>query len=239
MPTTARPTRTAIVALLFTMAPRKNATPAPQKSPVSNRCIILYTVLAPSRTDTVRMFDNSSPLMSGTSFINAMTSPNTAKYKLDKRHRGSFKRHPRTLPALLPYAAALAWAKKPALMTAPRTDTMQNAARSGKRLSRNGARLYRVPRNADIPRAMFRPSVANAGLPTTPITNDKTKERITVIVAPLTDKSPAAMGRFGLLILSISTSVIWFRPVMYKFMSRAGTMAYTMLQVDRTVRASA
>lgn len=33
-------------------------------------------------------------------------------------------------------------------------------------------------------------------------------------------------------------SVIWFRPVMYKFISRAGIVAYAMLQIDRAVRAS-
>lgn len=96
-----------------------------------------------------------------------------------------------------------------------------------------------MPSKADTPRAMFNLLVANAGLPATPKTTVNTREMTTVIVAPRTERSPEAMGRFGLLILSISTSVIWFRPVMYKFISRAGIVAYTMLQTDRIVKASA
>jgi len=92
VPTTACPKRTATVAVLLIIVLCKKAMPTPQKSPVSSRYIARYTVLAPSRTKTVRMFDNSSPLMSEASFINAMTSPNTAKYKLDREHRRSFHR---------------------------------------------------------------------------------------------------------------------------------------------------
>jgi len=41
----------------------------------------------------------------------------------------------------------------------------------------------------------------------------------------LSVSKPDAIGRYGLLILSISTSVTWFKPVIYKFISNDGAKA--------------
>mmetsp|Transcript_12434 Transcript_12434/g.12028 ORF Transcript_12434/g.12028 Transcript_12434/m.12028 type:complete len:95 (-) Transcript_12434:402-686(-) len=94
-----------------------------------------------------------------------MTRPKTAKNKLDNRHLGSEHRQFQTVVVAMlpPNAAAWACAKKPALITAPRTDTIQKAAKNGNRLRRKGGREYSVPNNMDPQSATFNPCVPRTG----------------------------------------------------------------------------
>ena len=61
---------------------------------------------------------------------------------------------------------------------------------------------------------------------------------MTITLAALGDRSPAAIGRFGLLTLSISTSVIWFNPVIYRFMRSDGIIANNVEIAAAVVNAS-
>jgi len=61
---------------------------------------------------------------------------------------------------------------------------------------------------------------------------------VTIMFAALGDRSPDAIGSLGLLILSISTSVIWFTPVMYRFISNDGIIANNAEMAVAVVNAS-
>ena len=146
-------------------APRIKPAPYAKKSAKSSRLIATNIRSCPTRTENERMFDISSPATSGTSFISAITTPKIPKNILDSKHLGSVMRHPKTVEGMptAPNAAALAWAKKPALMIVPRTATMQKAARRGYLFSRKGSREYIVPRIPDPHRATFKPCDPNRG----------------------------------------------------------------------------
>jgi len=59
-----------------------------------------------------------------------------------------------------------------------------------------------VPNTAENLNAILSPPVANAGF-ATPNAIDNNNDKVIIIVAPSIDKSPAAIGKSGLLILSI------------------------------------
>eukprot|EP00557_Chaetoceros_sp_GSL56_P002171 CAMPEP_0176501714 /NCGR_PEP_ID=MMETSP0200_2-20121128/14323_1 /TAXON_ID=947934 /ORGANISM="Chaetoceros sp., Strain GSL56" /LENGTH=88 /DNA_ID=CAMNT_0017900649 /DNA_START=258 /DNA_END=524 /DNA_ORIENTATION=- len=88
--------------------------------------------------------------------MRAITIPNTAKKRLDDKHLKLLLKQSNTVVSI-PYAAVMACAKNPALITAPRTATIQNAAKSGKRFKRKGGREYMVPRIPDPHNATFNP----------------------------------------------------------------------------------
>ena len=73
-----------------------------------------------------------------------------------------------------------------------------------------GGKEYIVPSTTLPTNARFSPAVPQ----TAPIHRPRHKHVSTTIDACFFDNNPAAIGRYGLLILSISTSVIWFNPVM-------------------------
>ena len=102
----------------------------------------------------------------------------------------------------------MAWAKKLALMIAPRTATIHNAAKTGYRFNRNGSTLYKVPNIPDPHNATCNPGVLYVACPYMPIYNDVTNASRHVTMASRGFNNPAAMGNCGLLIRSISTSVI-------------------------------
>lgn len=112
-------------------------------------------------------------------------------------------------PAGPPNKAALECAKKLALMIVPRTATIQNAAKKGKRFSRiDLGQEYNVPKIHDPHNANNRPGVEYGDGAKCPIPNDIINATTTVMIAFFRDNIPAAIGKYGLLILSISTSVI-------------------------------
>jgi hypothetical protein len=118
-------------------------------------------------------------------------------------------------------------------MMVPRTATIDRAAMRGKRLRRNGGREYKVPRIADPQSEKLNPCVAKDDdkkvwgvLPMSKLTS---KQTVTTREAAFGDSSPEAMTKYGLLILSMVTSVIWLSPVMNIFIRREGIVAYSIL----------
>src|SRR5690349_25023214 len=84
---------------------------------------------------------------------------------------------------------------------------MQRLAASGKRLSLAGGRLYSAPTARAAATA-----IVSAAPWVSAMASGTTVHAITMIVAFLTLRSPAAIGRYGLLTRSISTSVSWLTP---------------------------
>lgn len=78
-----------------------------------------------------------------------------------------------------------------------------------------------------MPSSRLPTSVANNGAePMYRPSSTATRPVPTATLMPVfRDQSPEARGRYGLLILSMSTSKIWFMPTMQIFISRAGTKA--------------
>ncbi len=79
---------------------------------------------------------------------------------------------------------------------------MQNAANNGNLLSRNGGNEYTVPSKAEV-----RMVIRNGNSTLAANNSEIIKLPITKIVALRLDNLPDGMGKYGLLIISISTSV--------------------------------
>ena len=85
---------------------------------------------------------------------------------------------------------------------------MHKAAKKGNLLTLNGGKEYTVPSTADPSKVIRR-----GNSPKYPIDKEANNDDNTIKIAVCLDNCPDAIGRYGLLILSISTSVIWFKPV--------------------------
>mmetsp|Transcript_12679 Transcript_12679/g.16654 ORF Transcript_12679/g.16654 Transcript_12679/m.16654 type:complete len:93 (-) Transcript_12679:496-774(-) len=92
-------------------------------------------------------------------------------------------------------------------MSAPLTTIIQKAARLGKRFSLSGGKEYEVPRSAEPMRVARRAGVQNTGF-AQPKAIELIKLRDTIKIAIDFESCPEAIGKYGLLIRSIFTSVI-------------------------------
>jgi hypothetical protein len=95
---------------------------------------------------------------------------------------------------------------------------MHSDAATGKRLSRNGGREYSAPTASPAATA----PVSNAPC-VTAIASGSAVQTITIVRAPASERSPAAIGSHGLFIRSISTSVIWLTPTIAMFTASPAT----------------
>ncbi len=116
------------------------------------------------------------------------------------------------------------WQKNPSWTRTARTARIHAAAATGYFFHRSNGRSveYAIPSNK-LPARVAR----SGGEPVArPIARDAAPVSQTTADAKETEKSPAASGKYGLLILSISISYIWFIPTMLMFIRRAEISAW-------------